>query len=218
MKALLLLCSSILCCMILEGCAHKVHDPALWDLPPSEEGARLSASTALPQAPVLMWHAVRLVIPGKRLDESFSGALKIDPAHNRLRAVGMGGFGLKAFDLTVTPDSAEVHYLHPGLARIRGMSERIAFCLRRVWLTGKPSALDGVRFEGDTVHLYGREKEVLLDHSFRNGRLAATEATGPAEQWRIIYDGYLPEHGQPTSIVFEDGRGNYTVWIRLVSQ
>lgn len=218
MSRLPLLCACVLCCAVLSGCAHRGADPAPWSLPPTAESARLAASFAPSDAPLLMWHSVRLSVPGRRLDETFSGALRLEPGNSSLRAVGMGGFGLKAFDLTVTPDSAETHYLNPGLARMRGMSERIAFCLRRMWLTCRPGAGDGFRAADGTEYLYGRKGDVLLEHSFRGGQLVSTKATGPAENWEITYDGYLSGRGVPSSITFTDGRGNYTLWIRLVSQ
>ena len=78
-------------------------------------------------------HKVRLEIPGRGVAQSFDGLMRLDVAGTTAHVAGVAGLGMQLFDMRVTPDSVRVDYMHPLLARLPGVSEHAARCIRKIW-------------------------------------------------------------------------------------
>ncbi|MFW5488901.1 MAG: hypothetical protein ACNI3A_10900 [Desulfovibrio sp.] len=207
---------ALLLLLLCTACAPKGPDMAPWQLPPTPKGERLAMDSRLPNEKLVMRHTVHLQVPGWHLDNTLDGIMRLDTETQTARIVGMGGFGLKLFDLSVTPKTLKVHFLHPSLARISNAAERIAFCIRRIWLDYGPTPHDGLADVDGTTRLYGKQHGVLMEHVFSGGQLDVTRALGPTEFWEIRYAGRTADTRQPEQIEFTDGEGRYSLLVRLV--
>jgi len=200
------------------GCAGTPHQISPWDLPGSPVAESLARDCCSLQEGLLLRHLVRLRIPKYGLDQTFNGIMRFEGGGRSVRVVGMGGFGMKLFDLTIRPDALERHFMHPGLSRIPDMAEHIAFCVRRIWIGNQPTAQDSLRQVGETTHLYGKHEDLLVEHVFSGAVRTATRAHGHLEFWEILYLDYAEGTQVPRHIVFTDGRGRYELNVRLVEQ
>ncbi|WP_462323818.1 hypothetical protein [Desulfoplanes sp.] len=198
------------------ACAPRTPSGVGSTKPPSPEARRLVLANRLPPTPVVMRHLVRLRIPDRDLDMNIRGMMRLDPVAREARVVGMGGFGLKLFDLTVFPESITTHFLHPSLCRIRHVDEHIAFCIRRIWLGYDPTGKDTVEENAGAVSLQGIHNGVHLIHNFSGDILTATTARGPHESWRILFGTREPPTGMPQTITFQNAAADYSLSIRLV--
>lgn len=203
-----------LCC----ACATPGPDPALWELPSRPEQGMLDRDLWDTSPARTLRHQVRLRIPGKGLDLTFGGMMRLEPRDRSVRLVALGGFGLKLFDLTVTPNALHTHFLHPGLKRVPNMAERIAFCVRRIWLGYQPDAQDALLRTANATILYGRHQGVRLEHGFHDRERTFTQAHGPDEHWRITFTRQSGSHGEPETIVFTDTAPRYELQVRLVTK
>jgi hypothetical protein len=200
------------------GCAPRTQRISPWDIPASPTAAVLVRECSSDRSGTQLRHIVRLSIPGNDLDQTFNGIMRFDSTGQTMRLIGMAGFGLKLFDLTVRPEALETHFLHPGLGRVHDMPERIAFCVRRIWLGPPPSYREGVERHGGKTLLLDKHEGVLLEHTFTGQTLTATRARGPRESWTISYPDRTANDREPRTIVFTDGRGRYELHIRLVGE
>lgn len=198
------------------GCVPRMPQATPRELPASPLAASLARTCRPDRTGMVLRHTVRLRIPGRKLDQTFSGLMRFDGTGRTVRAIGMGGFGLKLFDLTVLPEGFETHFMHPGLGRMPGTAEHIAFCVRRIWLDPQPSGQDGFRQEGTSVFLCEKHGGTTIEHEFHGGALTATRALGPEEYWEISYPDRTADGREPRNIIFTDGKGRYDLHIRLV--
>jgi hypothetical protein len=163
-----------------------------------------------------MRHLVRLTIPDQDFDMNINGMMRLDPAHHQARVVGMGGFGLKLFDLTVLPGTMTVRFLHPSLQRINDVEEHIAFCIRRIWLGYGPSVHDTVKADNDSTTLCGNHNGVRLVHTFSRNALTTTTAKGNGEAWHIVFEDREPQTNLPLTLTFQNDSPTYSLFIRRV--
>lgn len=211
MKELLLL---VLLTGVLCGCGTAHRTPRT-DLPTAEmAGVKIPA---IPQDPVLYRHAVRLEIRGKS-PLTFDGMLRFDARQDAARAVALGGFGLKLFDLTITPTDVETHTLHPALARIPDIVDHIAFCIRRIWLDYRPVPTDPAGHGNGQDVLYATCHGQQVEHVLSRGRRISTTAFGPDEFWTTMFLEPDAVTQQPRHIVFTDGHERYRLDIRTIPQ
>lgn len=111
----------VLLCLV-QGCAGHMRD-----VPFPPDAPRLDSG---------VWsfrHKVRLEMPERGVTQSFDGVMRLDLAAKTIHAAGVAGIGMQLFDIVVTPERAEVRYLHPVLRKIPYATEHIALCLRRIW-------------------------------------------------------------------------------------
>ena len=181
---------------------HRIHELVLGD--------------AMPETPVIMRHMISLHISGQPSDLVFTGIMRLAPQTHTARVVGMGGFGLKMFDLTISPKTLTTHFLHPGIARISHAAEHIAFCVRRIWLGYGPSIDDTITTSTDTSLLWGNHEGVELTHRFIDNRRVSTQAKGPKESWHILLSDPMPNSKLPGTIRFFDNEDNYSLLIKQV--
>ena len=220
MKRLVILSLVLLLC----ACAAGGPNPALWNQPPSTalraQAMRLAEhaeiTTSLDTTPRVMRHRVRLRIPGKNIDLAFDGIMRLSHSPRTARVVGMGGFGLKLFDLTVSPTYVTTHFLHPSIARIPHAADRIAFCIRRIWMGYGPTPHDGITLSGKDARLYGVHDGVRLEHGFSKNTLISTTARGPAEFWKILFTERGKTTRLPGKIEFFNENEGYSLVIRRI--
>jgi len=215
MKRLCMLVLLMLC-----ACTATQQDKTVWNPDPSPEAGRriqaLILANGMPHTPVLMRHMIRLHIQGKPSDLTFSGIMRFTPKSNTARVVGMGGFGLKMFDLTISPHRVTIHFLHPGIARISHAADRIAFCIRRIWMGYGPNLDDIIETSDDTTRLLGTHNAVFLDHRFAHGTHISTTASGKKEAWHILFKDRNQNNNLPRTMEFFNDRDNYSLFIKLV--
>ncbi len=167
---------------------------------------------------LLLRHSVRLRIPGRNVDQTFSGLMRFDHDGHTIRLVGMAGFGMKLFDLSISQDAVETHFISPGLSRITNLPEHIAFCVRKIWLTPQPTTGTGLSGAENTAYTYGIHDGQRIEHEYVNETLTAARALGPREYWKIQYGKPMKDTLEPSRIIFDDGQGRYSLDVTLIEQ
>lgn len=200
------------------GCAGMANQQPRPELPTSPPAATLSQYRDPARNGLLLRHSVRLQIPGRGLDQTFSGIMRFDHNADSIRLVGMAGFGMKLFDLSIRQEAVETHFISPGLSRINNLSEHIAFCVRRIWLAPQPEIGNGFRQIEDTTYIYGIHNGQRIEHEYLKETLTTTRSLGPDEYWEIQYSERMTDTREPSRIIFKDSRGRYSVDVRLIEQ
>lgn len=200
------------------GCASMANQQPQPELPNSPLAATLSQYHGPARNGLLLRHSVRLQIPGRNFDQTFSGIMRFDHDGQSIRLVGMAGFGMKLFDLSISKEAVETHFISSGLSRINNLPEHIAFCVRRIWLTHQPETNNGFRQVVDTTYIYGIHDGQRIEHEYLQETLTATRALGPREYWEIQYSERMADTREPASIIFKDSRGRYSLDVRLIEQ
>ena len=200
------------------GCAGMVNQQPRSELPNSPLAATLSQYRGPARNGQLLRHSVRLRIPGRGLDQTFSGIMRFDHNGQSVRLVGMAGFGMKIFDLSISQETVETHFISPGLSRINNLSEHIAFCVRRIWLAPQPEIGNGFRRIEDTAYMYGIHDGQHIEHEYLKETLTATRSLGPDEYWEIQYSERMTDTQEPSRIIFKDSHGRYSLDMRLIEQ
>ena len=200
------------------GCASMANQHPQPELPNSPLAPTLSQYRGPARNGLLLRHSVRLQIPGRNFDQTFSGIMRFDHDGQSIRLVSMAGFGMKLFDLSISQEAVETHFISPGLSRINNLPEHIAFCVRRIWLTHLPETGNGFRRVEDTTHIYGIHDGQRIEHEYLQETLTATRSLGPREYWEIQYSGRMADTREPSRIIFKDGHGRYLLDVRLIEQ
>lgn len=153
------------------------------------------------------------------------GVMRLDPAANSARLVGMNDMGVKLYDITVHPKESTANFIIPDLAQYPGFSEAVATSVRRIFLLPKPSADDSLErtpmdyrlhrqdASGGSVRFtFGGRDIMLLEKSFKSA----------TESWQVHYYQYKPWLGKlfPGGIVLDDDKAGYrlTIWIENVEK
>lgn len=153
---------------------------------------------------------------------AMTGVLRLDRGAGQARLVGLDDFGIKLFDLTVTADGFEEHFLMPELARRPGLAAAVAASVRHIWLDPHPAASDRLvceerryRLERDSdagrlEFIFGGDPPQLLEK-----RLLKEEGEG----WRVRYFEYQTSDGLvwPRGIILDDDRAGYRLTVRVES-
>lgn len=149
------------------------------------------------------------------------GFLRLDSGRGEARLVGLNDLGVKLFDLSVTPEGYEEHYLFPDLARIPGVSGAIAGAVRHIFLAPQPAGTDTLEI-GTTEYRLKRTgtEQVLFIFGGPGANLLEKRVQGDGEAWRARYFTYRPVGPAqvPSGILLEDERGGYrlTLWLEEV--
>ena len=200
------------------GCASMTNQQSQTELPNSPLAATLAQYHDPARNGLLLRHSVRLQIPGRNFDQTFSGIMRFDHDGQSIRLVGMAGFGMKLFDLSISNEAVETHFISPGLSRINNLPERIAFCVRRIWLTHLPENGNGFRLVENATYIYGIHDGQRIEHEYLQETLTATRSLGPREYWEIQYSERMADTREPSRIIFKDSHGRYSLDVRLIEQ
>lgn len=150
------------------------------------------------------------------------GFLRLDSGRGEARLVGLNDLGVKLFDLAVTVEGHEEHYLFPELARIPGVSGAIAGAVRHIFLEPQPAVSDSLEIGTTEYRLNrgGTERRVLFIFGGPGANLLEKRVQGDGEAWRARYFDYRPVGAAqvPGGILLEDERGGYrlTLWLEEV--
>jgi hypothetical protein len=144
--------------------------------------------------------------------------MRFDHDGQTIRLVGMAGFGMKLFDLSISRNAVETHFISPGLSRINKLPEHIAFCVRKIWLTPQPKIGNGLSGVENTAFIYGLHDGQRIEHEYARETLASIRALGPREFWNIQYEKPVKDAREPSRIIFNDGQGRYSLDVSLIEQ
>jgi hypothetical protein len=133
--------------------------------------------------------------------------MRFDHDGHTIRLVGMAGFGMKLFDLSISQDAVETHFISPGLSRIANLPEHIAFCVRKIWLTPLPTTGAGLSGAESTAYTYGIHDGQHIEHEYVNETLTAARALGPREYWKVQYGKPMRTHANPLASSLTTARG-----------
>lgn len=208
----------LIACLANLGCAGITNQHSETALPSDHQSEFLSQYYSSARNGLLLRHSVRLLIPERNVDQTFSGIMRFDHDGGSIRLVGMGGFGMKLFDLSISQETVETHFISPGLNRIDNLPERIAFCVRRIWLTPQPEVGDDLCPAENSTYIYGMYNGQRIEHEYVKDTLATVRALGPREHWEIQYSGRINGTLEPSRIIFKDAQGRYSVDVSLVEQ
>ncbi|MGE4441644.1 MAG: DUF3261 domain-containing protein [Desulfomicrobium sp.] len=200
------------------GCAGTANQQRLSEPPNFSQALDLSQYPCPARNGLLLRHSVRLRIPGRNVDQTFSGVMRFEHDGRTIRLVGMAGFGMKLFDLSISQDTVETHFISPGLSRINKLPEHIAFCVRKIWLTPQPKIKNGLSGVENTAFIYGLHNGQRIEHEYASETLASVRALGPREYWNIQYEKPEKDTREPSRIIFNDGQGRYSLDVSLIEQ
>lgn len=200
------------------GCADIKSRQSPPERPYLPLGAELTQNSRSVRNALLLRHSVRLRIPGYGLDQTFSGMMRFDNERRSVRLVGIAGFGMKLFDLSISRDGVETHFISPGLNRITNLAEHVAFCVRRIWLNHQPEIENELPQIEETLYQYETHDGQLIEHEFLKQIRRATRALGPREYWEILHSERMANTREPSRIIFKDGHGRYALDVHLVEQ
>lgn len=200
------------------GCADITNQHSQTALPNFPQNEALSQYRYPARNGLLLRHSVRLQIPGRNVDQTFSGIMRFEHDGRTIRIVGIAGFGMKLFDLSISQNAVETHFISPGLSRINNLSEHIAFCVRRIWLAPQPEIGNGLCSVENTTYIYGIYDGQRIVHEYVRETLAAARALGPREYWEIQYGEPMKDTREPSRIIFTDGQGRYSLDVSLIEQ
>lgn len=158
-------------------------------------------------------HALVLDVAGRGAALSFTGMMRLDADREIVDVVGLGGVGLTLFDLKITRSCVETRFLHPSLARLPGVGERIAALVRLVWLDCLPLAMRPPQGVAGAAFAACRDmrETVRAVHGFEGGRLRWSRMEKGATVKRLEYSA----EGQPPREMIVTGKG-YSLVVRLV--
>lgn len=191
------------------GCATRPVDRTPWTAAPDPDFVWFQTEPSA--ASHLLRHSVRLRVPARNLEMGFDGVMRLNACTRTARVVALGGFGIKLFDLEVGPDSLHLHFLHPSASRIAHLPERVAFCVRRIWLGFGPRPEDALIRAGDVTRTYGHHDGVFLEHEFMGKLRTESKALGPREFWKIVFTPGVAAGEEAGLIVFTDEDMELTV-------
>lgn len=200
------------------GCASMASQQPQPELPNSPLAATLSQYHGPARNGLLLRHSVRLQIPGRNFDQTFSGIMRFDDDGQSIRLVGMAGFDMKLFDLSISNEAVGTHFISPGLSRINKLPEHIAFCVRRIWLPHLPENGNGFRLVENATYKYEIHDGQRIEHKYLHETLTATRSLGPREYWEIQYSERMTDTQEPSRIIFKDSHGRYSLDVRLIEQ
>jgi hypothetical protein len=153
-----------------------------------------------------------------------AGFLILDLQRREVRLVGLNDLGVKLFDLGVTSEGFQEHFLMPELSNIPGLTGAVAESVRRIFLAPQPGAADALRIGGELYHLTRMEDGRQLQFTFGGPGALLLEKTaiGGGEDWCARYYKYRPVEDTlfPGGIVLQDRRAGYrlTLWMEEVNR
>ncbi|MDR0828123.1 MAG: hypothetical protein LBN33_09680, partial [Desulfovibrio sp.] len=78
-------------------------------------------------------HKVYLDIPGLDISQRFDGMMRLDMDKDLIHVVGLGGLGMRLFDLTLSAGAGQIAYLHPVLEKVPDAGAKISECIGNIW-------------------------------------------------------------------------------------
>jgi hypothetical protein len=211
-----------LCLALLAGCA-----PALpFASTPTAPTRQLTAQALID--PVWTGEAWRIrqsalfEFRGARVP--MAGFLLFDPRRRTARLVGLNDMGVKLFDLEVSPEGFQEHFLLPELGRYPQLTRAVADSVRRIFLAPQPEA-DDLLHIGSSDYRLSRSADGRQTTFLFGGPAAALlekNSQGGGEDWRVRYFEYRPEGAfmVPGGILLEDRLAAYrlTLWLDEVKR
>jgi hypothetical protein len=155
---------------------------------------------------------------------TMNALLRLDTAQHLARLVVMDDFGVKLFDLTITADENDQHFLLPALERVPEIDQLIAESVRRIYLLSLPDVGDRVLAMADTLQVTHGTGADAIDSRFDRDRALLLERFRDSrhENWRVRYQNYQEHWGVkfPMHIVVDDQVAGYrlTVWTEEIKE
>jgi hypothetical protein len=208
--------------LLLTGCAEVLPfaAPALGPLPPRNAAEVAALDWSAGDGVLLVRQSVVFELGGRRF--AMNGLLRLDRGAGRARLAGLDDFGVKLFDLSVTADGYEEHFLMPELARRPGLSAAVATSVRRIWLAPRPQGDDQLTLETDRYRLLRHGGAGELEFLFGGTPpqlLEKRQHAEDGEEWRVRYFEYQSADGLtwPRGIILDDERAGYRLTVRIES-
>ncbi|MDR1947279.1 MAG: hypothetical protein LBQ51_08975 [Desulfovibrio sp.] len=101
----------------------------------------------------ILRHKVRLDIPRADIAQSFDGLMRLDFDRRSAHIVGLGGPGIRLFDLTLNENGVQPAYLHPILEKLPKAMDKIAECIYDIWFDTLPQLPQNVFVRRDGRHI-----------------------------------------------------------------
>lgn len=206
----------------LAGCATQYVPPAGYAPAPgsSMEDCTIAPWLAVP-GPVHLRQTVFLDF----LDDSrvLQGVMVLD--QEEIRLVGMTEFGIKLFDLIVTRQDHDLHFLSAALGRKGPVLVRmVADSVRRIFLPpllppDTNDAKDAKAFHGPRglliVHRLDSRSCMVHECEPASGRV--TKTFSPRQRWEVSHDRFQTANGfeLPRLITYQDRRAGYSLVLEV---
>lgn len=160
--------------------------------------------------------AVVLLVGGRSLQ--MDGIIRIDLDRKVARLVVLGGFGMKWFDMEVTPRGYVVNSVLPAASQFPGFLDHAARAVQRLYLTYQP-AVDSTDayMDGALLVAIGEEGEARFTFD-SSGKLERTEFMSERERWNVGYDySGQPDTTVPSTVTLVDHGADYRLILRTTS-
>lgn len=146
------------------------------------------------------------------------GIIRIDLDKKVARLIVLGGFGMKWFDMEVTPRAYVVKSVLPTARQFPGFLDHAARAVQRLYLTYQP-AVDsrGASMDGASLVISWEEGETAFTFD-NSGKLQHTKFIGKGKNWNIDY-GFpgQPDSPVPNTVTLDDHGADYRLILRTTS-
>lgn len=146
------------------------------------------------------------------------GLMLIDQSRQEMQVIGMSEMGMKIFDISVTRQGHENHFLSPVInSRKEDLAGQIALSARRIFLSFE-ATVDFNSYAGpeSILMVNYQDSKQIVHRCLRDGRVLS-EAFCADGQWNVKYADYQLINGfyLPVRITYHDRRTGYNLILVL---
>ncbi len=141
------------------------------------------------------------------------GVMVLD--QEEIRLVGMTEFGMKLFDLSVTRQDHDLHFLSKALGGKGPFLVRmVADSVRRIflppWLSSDSEAFHGSQ---GLLIVHRLDSRACMAHECEPNSGRVTKTSSPSQRWEVDFAGFQASNGYdlPRLITYQDRRAGYSL-------
>jgi hypothetical protein len=209
--------SLLLLLVLLTGCAGTFTPPPEYSLMPAEKNLTCEPPAwSVAGEPMGLRQTVFLEAGGQT--RMVQGLMLIDESRQKVQVMGMSEMGMKIFDVSVTRQGHENHFLSPVMnSRKEDLAGQIALSVRRIFLFFE-AINDFNSYAGpESILMVNSQDSKQIVHECPIDGRVLTEAFCADGQWNVKYADHQLINGfyLPARITYHDRRTGYNLTLVL---
>lgn len=136
-----------------------------------------------------------------------------------IRLVGMTEFGIKLFDLTITRQGHDLHFVSKALGGKEPFLVRmVADSVRRIFLSPRLSSDTEVFLGSQTLLIVHRlDSRACMVHECEPDSGRVTKTSSPSQRWEVSHARFQATNGfeLPRLIIYQDHRAGYSLTLEV---